>query len=227
MIDPRDLIQGTPEWAAARCGSLGASSLHEALARTKSGWGASRANLKARLVAERLTGIPQDTFMNDAMRWGIEHEAEARAAYAFFRDAEVAEVGLVLHPGITGTHASPDGLVGDEGVLELKCPGTAAHIDVLLTKSIPDKYLVQMQWQIACTGRAWADYCSYDPRMPGDLQLFVQRVPRDNKRIAALESEVREFLAEVDATIAALTGRSVEHLGERLRESATILGAAE
>lgn len=224
MTDPRDLIQGTPEWLAARCGSLGASSLHDALARTKSGWGASRANLKARLVAERLTGIPQDTYQNDAMRWGIEHEAEARAAYSFFRDAEVAEVGLIPHPGIAGTHASPDGLVDDDGVLELKAPNTATHIDVLLNKTFPDKYVLQCQWQLACTGRLWADLCSFDPRMPGDLQLFVKRIPRDQPRIAALEAEVREFLSEVDATIAALTGRSVEHLGERLRES-TILAA--
>lgn len=224
-MDDLSLIQGSPEWHAARCGSLGAASLHEALARTKSGWGASRANLRARIVAERLTGAPQDSYINDAMRWGIEKEPEARAAYEFFRNVDVAEVGLIRHPAIAGTHASPDGLVGTDGGLELKCPGTAVHIETILGKTFADKYILQCQWGMACTERQWWDLCSYDPRMPGDLQLFVQRVPRDPRRILELETQVREFLAEVDATIAALTGRSMEHLAGNLRESATILGA--
>jgi len=218
-----NLIQGSAEWHAARCGSLGASSVAEAIARTKAGWGASRANLRARLVAERLTGIPQESYMNDAMKWGIETEGQARAAYAFFRDARVQDVGLIVHPTIGGTHASPDGLVGDAGVLELKCPNTATHIDTLLNKAVPDKYVVQMQWQMACSRRLWADYASFDPRMPGDLQLFVERLPRDPKRIAELEAQVKEFLAEVDATIAQLTGKSHERLIVQLKASNEIL----
>lgn len=209
--------QGTEEWRLARCGSLGASSLHEVIARTKSGWGASRANLRARLVAERLTGFPQDTYMNDAMRWGVEVEPQARDAYSFYQDVEVMQIGLIRHPAIAGTHASPDGLVSDDGLVEIKCPNTATHIETLLTKSIADKYVVQMQWQLACTGREWCDFVSFDPRMPEDLRLFVRRVERDDKRIAELEALVRDFLREVDDTLAALTG---------LSQPNTLLGAA-
>ena len=224
-----NLIQGSAEWHQARCGSLGASSIADAIARTKSGWGASRSNLLARLVVERLTGVPAESYINDAMIWGMKTEPQARAAYSFFRDAAVTEVGLIVHPTIGGTHASPDGLVGIGGLLELKCPTSATHIATLMSKAVPDKYVVQMQWQMACTRRQWADYASFDPRFPVDLQLFVERLPRDNRRITELEAQVREFLAEVDTTIAELKGRGHEHLTDKLRaslaEPSTILGA--
>lgn len=216
-MDDAALIQGSEEWRLARVGSLGASRVADAIARTKSGWGASRKNLAAELVVERLTGVPAQSYTNDAMRWGTETEPQARDAYCFYRDVDVMEVGLIRHPYIKGTHASPDGLVGDDGLLEIKCPSSATHIETLLTKSIADKYVVQMQWQLACTGRAWCDFVSFDPRMPEDLRLFVRRVERDDKRIAELEALVREFLREVDDTLAALTG---------IAEPNTMLGAA-
>lgn len=212
-----DLIQGSPEWHAARLGKVTASRVADVIARTKSGWGASRKNYAAELIAERLTGQPAAGYMNGAMQWGIDTEPQARAAYEFFADATVVEVGLIPHPTIAMSAASPDGLVGDEGLVEIKCPTTATHIETLLSKSIADKYVVQMQWQLACTGRAWCDFASFDPRMPEDLRLFIQRVERDDKRIAELESAVREFLAEVDDTIAKLTG---------LDQPNTLLGAA-
>lgn len=204
-MDASSLVQGSDAWKAARVGSLGASRLHEAIARTKSGWGSSRKNLAAELVAERLTGVPVEQYVNGAMQHGIDTEPQARAAYCFFRDTEVEEIGLIRHPTIRGTHASPDGLVGSAGMVEIKAPLTATHIDFLLTKSIPDKYMVQMLWQLACSGRQWVDFVSFDDRLPANLQMFVKRVPRDDARIAELEKEVRAFLAEVDATIAALT----------------------
>lgn len=213
------MMQGTEEWRLARVGKVGASRVADIIAKTKSGPSASRKNYAAELVVERLTGVPTEGYTNGAMQWGAEKEPEARAAYEFFRDVTVEEVGFIAHPSIAMAGASPDGLVGADGVLEIKAPNSAQHIDTLLTKAIPDKYLVQMLWQMACTGRKWADFCSYDPRMPGDLQLFVQRVPRDDKRIAALEREVVLFLTEVEATIAALTGRSQEHLTAKLRAS--------
>lgn len=198
------LIQGTPEWRAARCGSLGASQVADALAKTKTGWGASRANIMASMVAERLTGEPQETYTNAAMQWGSNKEPEARAAYAFQMDVDVAEVGLIRHPSITGTHASPDGLVGDDGLVEIKCPNTATHIETLTAQRVAGKYVTQIQWQLACTGRAWCDFVSFDPRMPGDMSLFVQRVHRDDAMIAELERDVRDFLTEVDAKVAQL-----------------------
>jgi putative phage-type endonuclease len=202
-----ELIQGSPEWRAARCGSLGASSVHEALARTKSGWGASRANVLARLLTERLTGIPQDAYTNAAMQHGIDTEPEARAAYQFEVGVLVKQVGLIKHPAIAGTHASPDGLVGDDGLLEVKCPNTATHLDRLLGEPIPAKYFTQMQWQMACTGRKWCDYVSFDPRLPENMRLHIERVRRHDVHIAELEAQVREFLAELDAKLAALTSR--------------------
>jgi putative phage-type endonuclease len=145
--------QGSIEWRMARCGSLGASQIADALAKTKSGWGSSRANLMAQLIVERLTGTPQETFQNAAMLWGIEKEPEAKAAYAFRTDSDIVDVGLVRHPVIEGTHASPDGLIGADGMIETKCPQSATHLDYLLTGSIPQKYLLQCQWQLACTRR--------------------------------------------------------------------------
>ena len=196
--------QNTPEWHQARCGSLGASAVHEALAKTKSGWGAGRANAKARIVLERLTGTPQESFTNAAMQWGHDQEDNAANAYAFLTDNQVQVCGIFKHPSIEGTHASPDRLVGEEGLVEIKCPNSATHLDTLLSKKVPAKYITQMQWQMAVTGRKWCDFVSYDPRFPEQHQVFVQRVERDDERIAELEKDVAEFLAEVEADLKAL-----------------------
>lgn len=207
MTAPADLIQGTDEWHAARCGSLGASVVHEAVARTKSGWSASRANRLAALVIERLTGQTQDTFQSQAMLDGIEREPDARAAYQFEKGTRVTKIGLVRHPAIQGTHASPDGLVGVDGLCEIKCPQPAAHLDALGGGGVPGKYLIQMQWQIRCTDRAWCDFVSWNPAFPEHMRLYVERFHRDDAQIAALEEQVRAFLAEVDAKVAALIAR--------------------
>jgi putative phage-type endonuclease len=197
--------QGTNEWRLARCGSLGASQLSDALAKTKSGWGASRENLKSRMVIERLTGLPVDGYESPAMIWGRDKEEEARIAYSFMTGHDVTEVGLYKHPTIIGTHASPDGLVGDDGCIEIKCPNSATHIEVLKTNQIAHKYILQMQWQMACADRQWCDFVSFDPRMPDHLMLYIARVHRDNDMLATLESEVAEFLAEVDKDVEALS----------------------
>lgn len=201
------LTQGSPEWIAARVGSLGASCIHEAVARTKSGWGASRANLMARLISERLTGLPQDTYQTPAMLHGINTEAEARDCYVFRTDAAVETCGLFRHPTINGTHASPDGLVGSDGLLEIKCPSSSTHIDTLLEAGIPSKYVLQMQWQMACTGRAWCDFISFDPRLPESMRLYVQRVERAPAIIAELERDISGFLDELDTRVRALVAK--------------------
>lgn len=199
-----ELIQGSEAWHQARLGKVTASRVADVIARTKSGPAASRKNYLAELVAERLTGQPTEGFMNAAMKWGIDTEPQARAAYEFFSDLTVEEVGFVEHPTIAMTGASPDGLVGGRGMVEIKCPNTATHIDTLLTGTIPGKYMTQMQWQMACADRAWCDFVSFDPRMPADLQLYVKRVERDDGEIEGLEAAVIEFLAELDAKVAAL-----------------------
>jgi putative phage-type endonuclease len=200
------IIQRSPEWFAARCGSLGASQLADAVAKTKSGWGASRANLRATLVVERLTGRQEEGFIRSAaMQWGVDKEDDARTAYSFVTGHHVTEVGLYKHPTIIGSHASPDGLVGDDGCIEIKCPNSAAHIEVLKTKQIAHKYILQMQWQMACADRQWCDFVSFDPRMPDHLMLYIARIQRDNDMLAILEPEVTAFLAEVDQDVKALS----------------------
>lgn len=196
--------QGSEEWLKARCGSLGASRLHEALARTKSGMAASRKNIIIELAVEQLTGQPTPSFVSGPMEWGTKQEANARAAYSFLRDVEVTEVGLCRHGWIDGTHASPDGLVGNDGLIEIKCPNSATHAEYLLTKEIPQKYIYQMQWQMECTGRDWCDFVSYDPRMPMELQVYICRYPRDHETINRLKKEVVDFLHEVEMMVARL-----------------------
>jgi putative phage-type endonuclease len=161
----------------------------------------------AELVAERLTGTVAEGFTNAAMRHGTETEPEARAAYEFFREANVTQVGFVLHPSIDMSGCSPDGLVGDEGMVEIKCPNTSTHIDTLLGASIADKYIKQMQWQMRCCDRAWCDFVSYDPRLPARMQVFVQRVPRDPAALADIEADVTLFLKETADKVAALAAR--------------------
>lgn len=202
--DLAQLEQYSDEWFQARCGLVTASRVADVVAKTKSGWGASRANYMAELVAERLTGVPAPSFTSAAMQHGIDTEPQARAAYEFLHDAEVETVGLVKHPKIDQSAASPDGFVGTDGMVEIKCPNTATHIDTLLTEAIPDKYVVQIQWQMACADRQWTDFVSFDPRMPADLSLFVKRVERDDKRIGELERMVEEFLTELDGKLAQL-----------------------
>lgn len=195
------LEQYSEDWFAERLGKATASRIADVVARTKTGWGASRANYAAELIAERLTGVTAERYTNAAMQWGIDTEPEARNAYEFYTDAEVRQVGFVQHPKITMSGASPDGLVGEAGLVEFKCPNTATHIATLRGGTIDGKYITQIQWQLACTGRAWCDWCSYDPRMPEQMRLFMQRVVRDDEHIASLEKGVRDFLSEVDEAV--------------------------
>jgi putative phage-type endonuclease len=200
---------GTPEWFAARLGKLTASRIADALARTKSGWGASRANYMAELVAERLTGVPADGYVSAAMQRGTEMEPEARAAYEFRHGVDVEPGGFVPHPQIADAGASPDGLVGTGGLIEIKCPHTSTHIETLLGAPIAQRYVMQMQWQMACTGRAWCDFVSYDPRLPEAMRLHVTRVARDDALIETIEKDVLEFLSEIAAKVEALRQRYV------------------
>lgn len=197
-----DFPQGSAEWLASRAGKVTASRISDVTAKIKSGEAASRRNYRAQLVAEILTGRPQeDGYISPEMQWGIDNEDFARGAYEATGKGFVDAVGLVLHPTIDRAAASPDGLVGVDGVLEIKCPNTATHLQYLTDGTLPAKYEPQVMWQLACTERDWADFVSFDPRLPEGLQLFKVRVARDDKRIAELEAEVKTFLAEVDAML--------------------------
>lgn len=198
------IVQGSPEWFAERVGKVTASRVADVVARTKSGWGASRANYMAELIAERLTGVKSEGFVSAAMQHGIDTEPQARDAYSFYAGVDVEQVGFIAHPTIEMSGASPDGLVGNDGLVEIKCPSTATHIDTLLDGKVPERYVLQMQWQMACTGRKWCDFVSFDPRMPESMRLFIKRVERDENLIASLEKDVELFLREVETKVAAL-----------------------
>lgn len=199
--------QGSPEWHALRLGKVTASRIADVLAKTKSGWGASRGNYAAELVVERLTNQRTEGYTNDAMRWGVENEPYARAAYEFRTDATVDLVTFVDHPRIALSGASPDGLIGDDGLVEFKCPNTATHINTLLNQGAAEKYRLQMAWQMACTGRAWCDFVSFDPRLPEEMRLYIERFHRDDTQIKTLETEVEIFLGEIDETLKRLRRR--------------------
>jgi len=188
--------QRTEEWFAARLGKVTASRVADVLAKIKFGESASRKNYKMELVVQRLTGKAGESFTNAAMEWGTEQEPFARMAYEAYTGTFVKEEGFVDHPTIEGFGCSPDGIVG-EGLIEIKAPNTANHIETVLENKAPSKYIPQMQAQMACTGAKWCDFVSFDPRVPEDLQLFVVRVERDQEYIDAMEVEVKQFLSEV------------------------------
>ena len=196
-----EIVQGSDAWFAARLGKVTASRVADVISKTKTGYSTSRDNYMAQLVCERLTGQKGESFTNAAMQWGTETEPKARAAYMAARFEIVTEVGFVNHPTIEAAGASPDGLVGDLGLIEIKCPNTATHIETLLSQTVPGKYNTQMQWQMACTGRQWTDFVSFDPRLPAELQMFVKRVDFDPAYVAMLEKEVIGFLKELNIKI--------------------------
>lgn len=196
-----DIEQRTDEWFAARLGKVTASRVADVMAKTKSGYAASRKNYMAQLAIERLTGTKAESFTSSHMQWGTEQEPFARAAYEAAKDVMVEEEGFVPHPTIEMAGASPDGLVGDNGLVEIKCPSTATMIETLISETVPSDYHAQMQFQMACTGRKWCDYVVFDPRMPEKAQLFIKRVDRDDKFIAEMEAEIVKFLAEVQSQV--------------------------
>ena len=196
-----EIEQRTEEWFAARLGKVTASRVADLVGKTKTGYSATRDNYMAQLVVERLTQTKAESYTNAAMQWGTDQEPFARAAYEAAQGVMVEEVGFVPHPTIEMAGASPDGLVGDDGLVEIKCPNTAAMIEALLTKKVPSKYFTQMQFQMACTGTKFCDYAVFDPRMPAKAQLFVTRVERDDAYIAEIEAEIVKFLAEVESQV--------------------------
>ena len=193
--------QGTPEWQALRIGKLTASRVADMLATVKTGESMSRKNLRADLIAERLTGSKTDSYTNSAMNWGVETEPQARVAYEVFSYNFVDQVAFVDHPTIQNFGCSPDGLVGDDGLIEIKCPNTSTHLEYIETRKPPTKYMTQMMSQMSVTGRKWCDFVSFDPRLPDGLKLLVVRIERDEEVIAKIEAEAIKFLAEVDAKI--------------------------
>ena len=199
--------QRTEEWFADRLGKVTASRIADVMMKPTT---AGYANYQAQLVCERLTGQPTETFTSAAMQHGTDTEPQARAMYELTCGVDVVEVGFIPHPALEMSGASPDGLVGDDGLVEIKCPQPATHIKTLTGKNIDRKYLLQMQWQMACTGRQWCDFVSFCPSFPADLQIFVKRVERDAELVEEITAAVTQFLAGVDAMTETLTNLSKE-----------------
>lgn len=195
------VTQGSEAWHLMRLGKITASRINDVVAMIKTGEAATRADYRIELVCERLTGKPTEGFTNSHMERGIELEPFARSAYEIATSTFVEQVAFIDHPRLKNTGASPDGLVGNDGLIEIKCPAVKTHIKTLVDKKAPSKYMNQMQWQMACTKRLWVDFVSYCPELPENMQLFIKRVERDNGIIAELGAKVLEFDEEVEAVI--------------------------
>lgn len=204
------MIQGSKEWHESRIGMVTASRIVDAIA---GGRGATKASYMNEIITTMLTGA-QDDYTNAYMEWGTEHEPKARQLYEFKQGIEVEEVGFVAHPSIRRTGGSPDGLVGDDGLIEIKCPASKTHAQFLMDGKIPRKYQLQMLWQMECTGRKWCDFVSYDPRFPAELQLIIQRVEFDEKEALQTREKVVEFIEELEILLS-----KIEEIKERANAS--------
>lgn len=192
--------QGTPEWLEARLGIATASRFGDIMTTIKSGESSARKNYRAELTAERLTGVRTEGFKSAAMEWGSEYEPVARTAYELKTGLVTQTAGIFLHNKLRAG-ASPDALIGEDGLLEIKCPNTATHLETLLTKKVPKLYYWQVMGQLWITGRNWCDFVSYDPRMPVNARMFVKRIFLDEDAIEDLEYSVEDFLTSVDEQV--------------------------
>lgn len=214
--------QGTPEWIHDRCGNVGGSRIADVIAKPLKGRkeATSRRNYKADLISELLTGKAKESYVTWEMKRGTELEPEARMEYELRRGVMVESTGFIMHPTIPRAGASPDGLVGDDLVLEIKCLKTASHLEYLMAGVVPTEYKPQMAWEMACSGRQGCDFVSYEPDLPDHLKLFIIRYKRDDVYIAELEAEVIKFNAEIDEIISKLpTPDGTTYLERKLKES--------
>ena len=198
--------QGSPEWFQMRLGKVTASRVADILAKTKTGPSASRQNYLIELAIQRTTGIIQESYSNSAMEWGTQTEPQARVAYEVTTNNFVDKVAFIDHPSIKWFGCSPDGLVSDRGLLEIKCPNSATHWEYFKSKKPPQKYFIQMQAQIAVTNKDWCDFVSFDPRMPDRSQLLIVRIDKDEAFIAEMEAEIKKFLDEVEVEVNLMKG---------------------
>lgn len=199
--------QGSEEWLKIRLGKVTASGVADVLAKTKTGVSASRGNYLIKLAIQRVTGVIEESYTNDAMQWGKDNEGQARVAYEVASGNFVDQIAFVDHPTIKWFGASPDGLVNQDGLVEIKCPNSATHWSYIKDDGPPNKYYIQMQAQMACTGRKWCDFVSFDPRMPERSRLFIKRVMREDDYIAEMEAEIKKFLSEVETEVNLMKGK--------------------
>ena len=201
MIDPKTVEQGSDEWKALRLGHVTASCVSDVMAKGKSGEAITRKKYKTRLLAERLTGAGQESYTNAAMEWGNAQEPFARIAYEAASNNLVSKTGFWPSEEIQWLGVSPDGLVGEDGLVEIKCPNTTTHLDYIFDDKVPTDYYKQIQCQLWVTGRKWCDFISFDPRLPKEISLFIKRCERDDAFIEEMKNEILDFLAEIEEMI--------------------------
>ena len=199
--------QGTEAWHQLRLGKVTASRVADILAQTRTGPSASRQNYLIELALQRSTGTIEPSYTNAAMEWGTQTEPQARVAYEVETGNFVDQVAFIDHPTIANFGCSPDGLIGDDGLIEIKCPNSATHWEYFKAKKPPQKYVTQIQTQLCVTGRKWCDFVSFDPRMPSRSQLLIVRVDRDETFIAEIEEKVKQFLSEVEVEVNLMKGK--------------------
>lgn len=209
MENLHNIEQRSPEWHKCRLGKITASKINDVMSKIKSGEAAARRDYRVQLAVERLTGEPTESFTNAAMQWGVDQEDSAREVYEFISGNTVEQIGFVDHPSIPMSGCSPDGLIGDDGMVEIKCPKTATHVGYLLDGGIPKQHMNQMQWQMECADRQWCHFVSYDPRMPTELQLYMVHVERDEELLANIRQAVIALLGEVETMVQELRARIV------------------
>ncbi|UNE54435.1 lambda exonuclease family protein [Bartonella machadoae] len=194
--------QRTAEWFQARLGKVTASNVYNILSKTAKGLPTSKyEDYKIKLMTERLTGEISQSYITPSMQWGIEHEEDALKEYEFIYDADVIKCGFIPHPTIEMAGASPDGLIGEDGLVEVKCPQSTTHLRFFMYDEIKPEYIAQMQFQMACTGRKWCHFISYNPQFVGrstGLRMKVKRIHRDDEQIEQLTKAVEVFLAEIE-----------------------------
>ncbi|EJF84068.1 hypothetical protein MCU_00736 [Bartonella elizabethae Re6043vi] len=194
--------QRTAEWFQARLGKVTASNVYNVLSKTAKGMPTSKyEDYKIKLMTERLTEEISQSYTTPAMQWGIEHEEDALREYAFIYDTEITQCGFIQHPTIQMAGASPDGFVGEDGLVEIKCPQSPNHLRFFIDSNIKPEYHAQMQFQMACTGRKWCDFVSYNPNFVGkstSLRMKIKRINRDEEQIEQINQAVEIFLAEIE-----------------------------
>lgn len=198
--------QRTDDWFAARLGKITASRIADILQVAGKPETAKRRNYRTELICERLTGVRSESYTNEAMQRGIDLEPVARSVFEMYKLVTVVEVGFIDHPSIPMAGASPDGLIGDDAIIEIKCPQPNTHVETLMDGKVPTKYIPQIQWQLACTGRKVCYFTSYCPEMGNNLELAVFTVPRDDTYIKMLETEVERFNNEIETYLEQLKG---------------------
>ena len=200
-------LQRNEDWHAQRCGKVTASRIKDMGAKPIKGKQYNALTLT--ILSERLTGVQEETKTTGPIQWGIDQEPYAVIAYENETGTFVEDVGLINHPIIEMSGASPDGLVGKNGQLEIKCPATTTHLNTILAQEVPVEHIPQITWQLACTRREWCDFVSYDPRLPEHLQLFIKRVFVKDLDISGVESAVLAFNCVVGSAVEQLSKKDI------------------